>query len=269
MSVNLGSIAIIYIHGIAVDEPGYSKELHANIHHRLLSADCWDHVVPGEVFWGDLFAGSSGRLRKLMDTMDLSWTSVRRMTLDTVAQALGYDDAPGHGAYEEVHERVVNTIRKASVQLGRPARMFLVAHSLGSIVASNYVWDSQHSSGIFRGRSWEAAPRLDNWKGLITMGSPLALSCCRYADFGTPIAAASKGVTWMNLVADSDPLAWPLRGLNPRYEAEVTQDLILRPRWWQLSQRTPVSHTGYWTSKAVAETIGDMILSVIRPKESK
>lgn len=261
------TITILYIHGINVDRPGYSTPLHNNIADHLWGRGFWDHAVQAEVFWGDLFSPSAAKLLDLMRLQRLGWPSVRKFTLDTVAQGLGYEDTVGIGAYERVHERVAGSLHLAGTRAGKRAKVFVVAHSLGSIVASNYIWDSQHRKGIFRRTGWDDDQHLTHLGGLATMGSPLALYNSRWNDFGTPIRMASKALPWWNLIEHSDPLAWPLRGLNDTYDAEVTQDVVIRPRWWQLMRRTPLTHAAYWTSKRAAATIGDMILSVVRPKK--
>ena len=263
------NLTIVYIHGINVDAPGYSTPLHHNIGAYLWKRGYWDHQVQAEVFWGDLFSPSAAKLLDLMKAKKLGWSTVRRLSLDTVAQALGYEDAPGIGAYDRVHERVAATLKLGAAKAGGRGKVFIVAHSLGSIVASNYLWDIQHHKGIFRTTTWDAEQRLERLGGMVTMGSPLALHSSRWTNFGTPIRMQSRGIPWWNALEYADPLAWPLTGLNPLYDSEVTKDVVLRPPWWDLMRRTPLTHGGYWTSKRVAATIGDMILKVTRPKESK
>ena len=261
------TITILYIHGINVEEPGYSAPLHKNIAARLYKGGFWDHVAQAEVFWGDLFSPSAHKLLQLMRQQHLGGPAIRKVTLDTVAQALGYEDTVGVGSYERVHERVAGAIHLSAIGTGARGRVFVVAHSLGTLVASNYLWDLQHHAGIFRRGAWDDAQRLTNLGGLFTMGSPLALYNSRWNDFGAPIHMASQGTPWWNLIESYDPLAWPLKGINEAYGSEVTQDVRIQPRWWDLKRRTPLAHAGYWTSKPVAATIGDRILSVIRPKK--
>lgn len=260
---------VLYIHGINVDKPGYSDPLHKNLTSYLWHKGFWNHLVQAEVFWGDMFSPAAAHLLDLMRARKLGWQSVRRFSLDTVAQALGYEDVPGIGAYERVHERVAAALHMGAQRSGKRTKVVVVAHSLGSIVASNYVWDVQHHKGIFKRRTWDEAQTLEHLRGIITMGSPLALYNSRFSGFGTPIKAGSKDIPWWNVIEHADPLAWPLKGLNDTYDAEVGQDVIIRPPWWNLTKRTPLIHGGYWTSKRVAATIGDMILKVTRPKESK
>ena len=93
------------------------------------------------------------------------------------------------------------------------------------------------------------------------MGSPCGLYGMRYRDFGQPInmAGPPRKAPWVNLLAQNDPLAWPLKNLNAGYAVEVTEDIVI-PAGWSWRTWSPLAHISYWTSNQVAATIGDMVL---------
>ena len=254
------TVGIIYIHGIHVRKPGYSTRIHQRVLDYLERRKnpegfrpCVD-VSFREVYWADIFEPLSDKLRKGMHPAGLTWPLFRNEALMIIAQTLGYEDDRGIGAHERIQDRIQAKLRELQFEAGADSPVIFVAHSLGSIIASDFIWDHQHYKRGF--------PRL---RGLVTMGSPLAMWGMRWEDFGEPITMQSQGRPWINLVADSDVIGWPLRNLNDRYAQEVTEDVVL-PVTWNWKTWSPTSHVSYWTSSTVARTIGDMAVSVWEKK---
>ena len=249
------TVGIIYIHGIHVRKPGYSTRLHQRVldyleKKQLKGFHPFSDVVFREVYWADVFEGLSDKLRDFERPAGLTWPIVRNEALMIIAQTLGYEDDRGIGAHEKIHDRIQAKLRELQFEGGADSPVIFVAHSLGSIIASDFIWNHQHRKYGFH--------RL---KGLVTMGSPLAMWGMRWEDFGVPIVMQSMGRPWINFVANSDVIGWPLKNLNERYSQEVTKDVIL-PVTWNWKTWSPTSHVSYWTSQPVAETIGDMAFSV-------
>lgn len=241
----MNTVAVLYIHGINVDQADYADDLHAHAVKNVerLCGEVKPRVITRSVCWWDVFSATSSLLQMATHRKAFGWVALRDLMLKTAAQAVGYEDEPGTGRYEQVHGRI--TAALAALELESPgAPLLIVAHSLGTIVASNYIWDNR--------------ARLQNLRGLITMGSPLALYAGRYADFGQAIDM--QGQPWVNLLYPSDVIGWPLRDLNRSYNLQVTEDIILNPGW--LTGKSPVSHTHYWGSGEVAAIVGDMVFKL-------
>lgn len=241
----MNNVAVLYVHGINVDQADYADDLHLQVVRNVqrLAGDPGPRIITRSVCWWDVFTPSASRLKTATHKKAFGWLGLRDVMLTTAAQAVGYEDEPGTGSYEAVHRRIDEAIRAMEWEApGAP--LLIVAHSLGTVVTSNYIWDNP--------------TKLQHLKGLVTMGSPLALYAGRYKNFGTAIDL--KGEPWVNLLYPSDVIGWPLRDLNESYRQQVTEDIILNPGW--LTGKTPVSHTHYWGSGEVAAIVGDMVFKL-------
>ena len=256
------SIGILYVHGIHVRKPGFSEKLHKRVMSYLRNecAGVPYPVVSQEVYWADVFRPLAGQLDTDGDAMATGWQWLRDQVLTTVAQAAGYEDDQGLGMHEVIHGRVAESLRILEAATDPLTPVIIVAHSLGSIIMSDYIWNKQNPDGkprVVRGGVME---RLVNLRGLVTMGSPLSLYASRWPAFGAPINMAGEPhrAPWVNLMAKRDVLAWPLKTLNDRYHQEVTEDVVLNTTWnWRTW--SPLAHISYWTSDRAAATIGDMV----------
>lgn len=255
-------VAVLYIHGVANDAPGFSNDLHERIVEEVsfltptYSPSLEDDFIAREVCWYDVFKASREALTESIKHRGLSWNGLRKFTAGAIAQATGYEDTKGEGSYEAVNTLVANALTNLSVDAGPNAPLVIVAHSLGSVIASNIIWDRQHNtSGLVT-----PLERLDTLKLVVTMGSPLALYASRWPDMGVPFAARSKNIDWVNIIAPADLLAWPLSNLNSAYSREVTEDAVLSVGG--LLGWTPAAHTRYWKSQNVADKISEYVKPV-------
>lgn len=267
MSMN---IAVLYIHGVHNHKPNYADWLHGEILDETdLVLPASSGFTPGQVFkaevhWGDLFTPQV----KVLDTSlfgdDTSWDWLRRFTGESVGQALAYQD-PNSPMYAAVHQRVADALADLAEKAGPTARLIIVAHSLGSMIASNYIWDLQHGKPKVQ---IGPAPlgRMETLSGLVTMGSPLALDALRYPNLGMPpdiqgSVVPVKKTMWVNLYARADALGWPLRSLNHDYALQVDEDIAVRTTWWPWGA-TPASHLGYWKSSDVVQHVAQVMAFV-------
>lgn len=250
-------IGVVYIHGVHGYTHGYADQMHegavdaADV--ELFGKDDLE-IIPRTVYWADIFDAQRESLRKSAE--GLGWKSLRGFVATSVAHAVGYEDTVGVGAYEAVHARIDAALASLAAEIGPDSPVIICAHSLGTIIASNYIWDRQH----------EAAPRptgvesLASLRGLITMGCPIALYASRWPEGGRSFKAATAGIIWQNLIARSDVLAWPVAPINPDYTREVEADICVKVGGflgW-----TPVAHCNYWNSVHVADKLGEMIARV-------
>ena len=258
------NVGILYIHGIHAKKPGYSKRLHDRVLRYLGAKGATGTPAVREVYWADLFKPMGDHLDRVSAKTDVRWKWLRDEMLTTVAQAVGYEDDQDLGLHEDVHDRIRACLGSLQVEIGPLAPVIIVAHSLGTIIASDYIWNTQNPKGPLRmGPHPEVVmERLPNLRGLVTFGSPLALWAMRWHQFGQPIniADAPRMGQWTNFVAACDPIGWPLKDLNASYHMEVTEDIVL-PITWNWKTWTPLAHGSYWTSNRVAATIGDMVMA--------
>jgi hypothetical protein len=130
----------------------------------------------------------------------------------------------------------LNTLAAAA---GPTAPLCLIAHSLGTVIASNYIYDlEKHARKKLICRrvrnEMDDTPleRGETLASLYTFGSPIALWSLRYPDFGRPIDVPSP----------------KLAGHHPAVPAVA--------EWINFYDEDDViSHNGYWTDNDVTKPI--------------
>lgn len=132
----------------------------------------------------------------------------------------------------------------------------IVAHSLGSIIAYDYLFDLFGKPTTRRRRVLKKGrPRIGHF---FTMGSPIALFLLRKAHLlqdvanlsRDPIGAGRSKEMWMNFWSKQDVLAYPLERFFPQVVTDRNVDtgnLIYN------------SHLGYWHNPEVAASVADAL----------
>jgi hypothetical protein len=193
------------------------------------------------------------------------WSWVRKTIVVYQGDLIAYIESPGQNKYKAIHEKVYGDIKacakrtvetEATVQ--NPALMTIVAHSLGSVIASDLLYDTLER----KNRWWPAQIRLANF---FSLGCPLSLYTLRYKDsaveFKHPVRMQDPHGLWINIYDRQDVIGYPLKLLNQAYNDAVFVDKeISLGHWWNfwhlLLRNTPFNHYMYWEDYAVAKIIG-------------
>ena len=150
-------------------------------------------------------------------------------------------------------------------------------HSLGTIIASNYLYDLQadpvkhlisddvraliHDNPLEQGHTLSL---------FYTLGSPIALWSLRYREFGRPVTVPSPHLSqyhaeiegeWVNYYDQDDVVGFPLKSLNAHYAQVVTRDAPVNVGS-VIQSWNPLSHLGYWTDRDVVEPIALKLIQV-------
>jgi len=279
-------IAIAFIHGIGRTEPGYSASMQRALARRFASRigaespDPRKELIFEEVNWSAaLQYREDGLWRRLVPAGPMRYKRLRRFLVDSAADAIAYQPAPSdRTAYDAVHRQVAASLARLAERAGPRAPLCLIAHSLGTVIASNYVYDlvkRQNSfmcptvRGLINGTPLEHGETLAL---LFTMGSPIALWSLRYPRFGEPLQFPMTALgrhhpgleaAWINFYDPDDVIGYALRPLNAGYRAAVTEDRpidvgSILTRW------NPLSHLGYWNDGKVADAIADSLAAAWR-----
>lgn len=252
-------------------------------------------VAPGAVafrrgFWADLL---ERRERDLLARAEaagpLRWRALRGFVVNALGDAVAYrrGSPDRDNLYYALHARILAHLRALRASLGdQDAPLVIVAHSLGSVIASDFVWDAQHAErgcgvaaeAAAAGSDFERARTL---AGLITLGSPIplfTLALPRVLAIAPPrlspaLAPAVRAVAaWRNYYDADDVLGWPLRSLDPggplapgeySYADAVDADHAV-DAGGPLTSWTPLSHEAYWESPRVLDAAADQIATVAR-----
>ena len=200
----------------------------------------------------------------LLHRLNLAYQA-RRQMVGLLGDVIGYEGGPHNRVYQAIHRCVdehaaaLGAASAAERSGDGFAPLTVIGHSLGSVIASDYIWD--HTKGA--AEPYHLAEHRLALKNLILMGSPMALYALRNnpaadrqtlaTSLDSPVQVDPDGGFWLNLYDPQDPIAFPLHPLESYARAGVIDCTIKAGNW--LTTWNPASHVGYWRSGDVAEII--------------
>lgn len=223
---------------------------------------------------------ATGLVRSLPGSPGFHFPTLRWLIVHYLGDAISYQAGPvDRELYDGVHRVLARTMHELATEAGDDAPVCVLAHSLGSVVASDFVYDMQAASGLHpsrtAGTSPEVSAELDDtplergetlaW--LYTLGSPLALWAQRHPGFGVPVTVPHPALAehqprvtgeWVNVWDPDDVVASPLRPLNAAYEKAVDEDRVAQVAPWWLGW-TPLAHPFYWNEPSVITPIATQL----------
>jgi hypothetical protein len=227
----------------------------------------------------DINAGSGTRLLMLVASGALRWVpgvgrlhypTMRWFVTQFLGDAVAYQMTPSdRRLYDRIHGRVAEAMHLLAQRAGPTAPVCVIAHSLGTVIASNYFYDLEVTGRQLVAPSVRARmsdtplERGETLAHFYTMGSPIPLWTQRFPDFGVPLTVPAPGLRrhhrtlggeWVNFLDPDDLIAYPLRTLSAAYAKQVSADrsVSVGP-WW--TKGTPLSHLSYWNDDAVIDPI--------------
>jgi hypothetical protein len=177
-----------------------------------------------------------------------SWFTTKVRPLQTkvvtqfIADILAYLN---EDAAKLVHTHLDKALSAWKAESGEKAPMTFIAHSLGTVISSNYIYDRTKG-----GKGFDKHVVLEN---LFTIGSPIALFALKYGNdpdaFSAPVRVETQEGRGLNILDDDDPVGMPLKGLNEAYKSVVHQDIQVDAGVYG------ASHIGYFDNAAVMDLI--------------
>ena len=278
-------LAVAFVHGIGDQDPHFSDEMAADIlgrfagYAKISRAAATDALVFQPVYWAPVLAEKEKTLwGKLLDGGELDFLSLRRFMVNFAADAIAYQPMPGEATvYADIHACFADSLANLVKRAGPDLPLVVIAHSLGTVIASNYFYDLQESPKRATQKRPDLVPkrvrakigktpleRGETLAWLFTMGSPISLWSLRYEDplFGVPIqvpaAAFAKSrpglrCGWINIFDEDDVIGYPLKGLYP---GAILEDKRVNAGNL-LTSWNPMSHDGYWTDGDVTDKIAE------------
>jgi hypothetical protein len=223
---------LLFVHGIGRQQPGFSNGLmdRLNAAYRTNVAKTsrldFDPLISEEAYWDDITQVDQEPLRVQLCYEGLSqyWPSnlVRRYVLDYITDEISYSKhAYAPRKYKAITGRVDAAVKRLN-ELAKsagdtPGSLTVIAHSLGSLIASDALYDMMHE-GRF--------PENLVFENFLTMGSPMALHALRLGvdEFDKPV----RPRRWINFMYPQDFMSYPLKAINKAYEKAVEEDVMLR-----------------------------------------
>ncbi len=263
-------VAFAVIHGIGAQKPVFADAFINAVRARVVK-----HGMPAAaleaapVYWGDLFQVDEDDLwRRMSQSHRLDWQWLRKFVMSVLADAVAYRRPnPGqYDHYQAVHQRVYERLAELSVRAGITTPLVVAAHSLGTVILSDHVWDEQKRRGPGR----DAFTRCETLAGIITFGSNIPLFTLGLPDvkpiafpppghgLSAPVRAAAR---WNNYFDRDDVLGYPLREISPAYAAAVSEDLALEVGGL-FGSWSPAAHGAYWEDSGFIDRVAAQIAAV-------
>ena len=276
-----GKIAVAIIHGVHQSDPGYADWFISAISFAFdrelypLNVRSSESLVFRAIFWsGNLRSQQGLLLARSLDLAALRLIRWRKHFLEAAGDAVAYLSPDGPATEKAaIHMGLAKELRELANETGGTAPLCLVAHSLGTVIALNYIRELQgcfyrqpnHQNHQLKATACNSAlERGDTLANIYTMGSPIAM-CSPHEQsnsyppvlFPAPrIGAYWPGANprWRNYFYGADIIGMPLGFFGPEF-ASVFVDERLGDDFF-LDKWNPLVHVKYWKDIALASKIG-------------
>lgn len=284
MSAGPGAeLGVVIVHGMGAADPSFAAPLIDGL--SGLMGDDAAAVAFEPCCWSDILqVGQDEIWRRLqLSAAPMHLGVLRKWVTGTLGDPTGYlsgYERQGTPVIQLVHQRFAESLAAAGRRLKDPAvaPIVVLAHSLGGVVVTNYLWNLERAAGevgagaastMYAGAR-EAArrpvgdtpiERLETLAGLITFGCNIPLflpptppyECVRLP---RAALAAKLGATarWLNVYDPFDVLGYPLRDLWDESHGTQIDDVALEVGMPGISI-TPLSHAAYWSDARFQELV--------------
>ncbi len=270
-------VNVLLVHGIGISEPEWARRIIPCLQQaaweearRLLRESFPPDLNPEAIlvveaaYWGDVLQAREDDLYLRLDQghqalygvsgwMQLLWHWLRkkeyRFVADAIADILGYLDSEICVKVQQTLAESLLRLRQKSPESASRPPLTIIAHSLGCVVTSEYVWDRAKARSAQGQTGFDAGWEFTNF---FTLGSPLALFSLKFGGpeaFKKPIMVEAATGRWVNLFDDDDPIGMPLRLLNDAYEKAVFRDVLVESGLYLLA------HDGYFLRSQAPQII--------------
>jgi hypothetical protein len=221
-----------------------------------------------------LAAAATSGLRWFPGSGPLHFPTLRWLVVHYLGDAITYQSGEGgdRDHYARVHAVLAHALHQLAIEAGPDAPLCVLGHSLGTVVASDFLADLQkpaydRSTAVAEELADTAIERGETLGWYYSLGSPLALWAQRHRDFGEPLTVPApdfgrwhpeQSGEWVNVWDPDDVVSSPLRGLSDRWAEAVREDREVSTGPWWLGW-TPLSHTYYWNDRSVVTPIATQL----------
>lgn len=245
-------LGIFIIHGMGSPEASYAEGLIRRLTERLEPA-ARQEVEFESCYWAPILQEQQDvTWRRLLKSGDLDAKALRKWVLSALGDPAAYLAGffkTSKPIYGEIHECVRSGLSRLAARLRNPGRkpLMVLAHSLGSVIVSNYIWDHNHKNPIGK----TPFERMETLTSLITYGSNIPLflppsppiKCIRFPGGALP-AHLLPVARWKNVYDPDDVLGYPLANIWDDPQGTKIEDIAINAGIWPVSE-SPFSHTLY------------------------
>jgi len=272
-------LGVLIIHGVGSHKPNFANPMIRKLKGRISGHA---KIRWQTIYW---FGPPANRESKLLKKLFregkhphwlLGWFirfKLRKLVMDGIGDVAAYRSVPDvsdhtrktNEIYDEIHDRVHKSIVELRRSLGNEDKpVIVVAHSLGSVIMYDYIWDRQHNINeeLYGTNPFEGMKTL---VGFITFGSPIPLFAFGYGhdvsiefplrDLPSKLKEKAK---WLNFYDADDVFGWPLEDLeNCVAEDRPISVGSIFTRW------NIACHSRYWTDNNFTEPVARYISEIL------
>ena len=266
-------VGVLFVHGMGAVADDFAHDAIQQLRERISGRGLnREDIAWQSVYWAPVLSfQETQRWIDLSADNDLNWSKLRKFFINAFGHVSAYRSAPERpdSVYQRIHATVHDSLRELQVKLGGTDKpVVVVAHSLGSVIMSDYIWDRQKGRDAARfGAS--AFERLETMAGLVTLGTniPLfTLECNPVVSIQFPPPELPerfrKAAKWLNLYDSDDVLGWPLKPLSSSYGDAVHSDMEVNVGNI-LTSWNPANHAAYWTDDSVVKPVAYLLASLL------
>ena len=266
-------LGILAIHGMGDRKPKFADKIEEKLKKKI-GDNFLEKVHFEKIYYQEFLQKNQDDLFKQMKKEEIDGIWLRKFFLYSFSDALAVERKPEQkgSPYEQVQQIIYDALDRCLAKLeNTETPVFIIAHSLGCQVISNYIWDAQAKSpnqGIWKNKAKNKQSdfyRLKTLRNLFTTGCNIPLFIAGY-DRKTivPIETKKDGynIDWYNYYDRDDVLGWPLQPINPNYKNAVKKDIEINVGGL-LTKWNFFSHTQYWKDSDFIDPLADNIKKYI------
>jgi len=224
-------------------------------------------LVIKPIYWAEVVQELSDDLsdRLNLDSLNNPF-KLRDFVFHYLGDAIAYSTPGDKKVNQGIHKIFSETLEKLATEAGEKAPLCIISHSLGAVIASDYIWDLQHDKSIvdIGNTPLEKGETLNLF---YTLGTQIPLWSMSYDNYGKPIEMPSPQLgnhypeltgEWINFFDEDDVLGYPLQNINDDYSKVVVDKQVNAGNIF--SSWSPLSHNGYWKDDEVIEPIAQALV---------
>ncbi|MBM7646374.1 hypothetical protein JOD45_002602 [Scopulibacillus daqui] len=274
-------LGIIILHGIGSQNRHFADdfihELGKTFNKKLSqhTSQFDSELVIKPVFWGKVFENEENKLwENTRKGGKMDYALMREFVIDFIGDAIAYQPTlSGNPNYDKVHAVCADAIHDISEAAGSKTPLFVIAHSLGTVIASNYFYDLQYIpkriSKAVKGKIHHTP--IEEGKTLTafySLGCPIPLWSLRYTDFDKTMIVPSASLSdyyphlegeWLNFYDRDDIFGYPIKTIDKAYAEIVTKDIEVNTGGL-LTSWNPLSHLYYFKNQEIINTIAESLV---------
>ncbi|RYC71596.1 hypothetical protein [Spirosoma sordidisoli] len=268
-------LGVFIIHGMGDPAPDYAEVLIDQVTKRL--GDAAREVEFEACYWAPILQKQQDvTWRRLLLRDQLDALAFRRWIVSALGDPVSYLSGffkDGKPVYGQIHACMRTSLEQLSARLGegQPRPLMILAHSLGSVIASNYIWDQHYNKNEEHvGLGKMPFERTETLTSFITFGSNIPLflppsppiRCIPFPHQNLP-AYLKAEARWQNVFDPDDVLGYPLADIWDDTQGTRIDDISINAGTWPLSE-TPLSHTAYLRDDSFLDLVEERMRALLR-----